>query len=330
MSAPVFVKLLAIFAVVAIGWAVARSGRLGDGEHPARVHLGRGVLHLRAGAALSHHRADRLPAARRARPARLLRADGGAGRAGLRGPALSAGRSTSAAPPSRACARSRPRSATAVQIGIPLAAALFGETGLALHVTVVSLHALTLLTIVDRAGRARPRARAAPRRSGQCASARARWRRRRATPSSIRSCCRCWPAWPGTRAGAPLPPLADEILGDARPGRRPALPGPDRRLARPLRRARRAARRDRADAAEARRPSAGRASSFARFALGLTGMPLAIVVLMAALPVGSNALIFAQRYAVARRRRRAPRSSSRRSPSSSPRRSGWPCCTSFG
>jgi malonate transporter len=29
---------------------------------------------------------------------------------------------------------------------------------------------------------------------------------------------------------------------------------------------------------------------------GLTGQPLAVVVLMAALPVGSNALIFAQRY----------------------------------
>ena len=36
--------------------------------------------------------------------------------------------------------------------------------------------------------------------------------------------------------------------------------------------------------------------AFARFAVGLSGMPLAIVVLMAALPVGSNALIFAQRY----------------------------------
>jgi predicted permease len=35
---------------------------------------------------------------------------------------------------------------------------------------------------------------------------------------------------------------------------------------------------------------------FARFALGLAGMPLAVVVMLAALPVGSNALIFAQRY----------------------------------
>ena len=36
--------------------------------------------------------------------------------------------------------------------------------------------------------------------------------------------------------------------------------------------------------------------AFARFALGLGGTPLAIVVMLAALPVGSNALIFAQRY----------------------------------
>ena len=35
---------------------------------------------------------------------------------------------------------------------------------------------------------------------------------------------------------------------------------------------------------------------FARGVLGLGGVPLAIVVMMAAVPVGSNALIFSQRY----------------------------------
>ena len=34
----------------------------------------------------------------------------------------------------------------------------------------------------------------------------------------------------------------------------------------------------------------------ARFGFGLTGLPLAVLVMMAALPVGSNAIIFAQRY----------------------------------
>jgi predicted permease len=34
----------------------------------------------------------------------------------------------------------------------------------------------------------------------------------------------------------------------------------------------------------------------AHWGFGLTGLPLAVVVMMAALPVGSNALIFSQRY----------------------------------
>jgi len=34
----------------------------------------------------------------------------------------------------------------------------------------------------------------------------------------------------------------------------------------------------------------------ARWGFGLAGLPLAVVVMMAALPAGSNALIFAQRY----------------------------------
>jgi predicted permease len=36
----------------------------------------------------------------------------------------------------------------------------------------------------------------------------------------------------------------------------------------------------------------------ARFGFGLTGLPLAVLVMMAALPVGTNALLFAQRYGV--------------------------------
>jgi predicted permease len=34
----------------------------------------------------------------------------------------------------------------------------------------------------------------------------------------------------------------------------------------------------------------------AHWVFGLSGLPLAVVVIMASLPVGSNALIFAQRY----------------------------------
>jgi hypothetical protein len=48
----------------------------------------------------------------------------------------------------------------AVQLGIPLAAGIFGETGLALHLALVSLHsllALTLLTVLAEAGIVRSR-----------------------------------------------------------------------------------------------------------------------------------------------------------------------------
>jgi malonate transporter len=38
------------------------------------------------------------------------------------------------------------------------------------------------------------------------------------------------------------------------------------------------------------------AFAVAHWGFGLAGVPLSVVVLMAALPVGSNALIFAQRY----------------------------------
>ena len=34
----------------------------------------------------------------------------------------------------------------------------------------------------------------------------------------------------------------------------------------------------------------------AHWGFGLIGMPLTVIVMMAALPIGSNALIFAQRY----------------------------------
>ena len=40
-----------------------------------------------------------------------------------------------------------------LQVGIPMAAALFGEAGLAIHITVVSLHALILLSVRRRSSR---------------------------------------------------------------------------------------------------------------------------------------------------------------------------------
>ncbi len=54
-------------------------------------------------------------------------------------------RTTSAEPATRAVAVTY---GNAVQLGIPMAAALFGESGLALHVTLISLHGLVLLTVL--------------------------------------------------------------------------------------------------------------------------------------------------------------------------------------
>ena len=207
----VFVKLFAIFAVVAIGWGAAQQRPARQRRPGARARR-RGVLHLRAGAAVSHQGADRLRAARRSRPPRLLRADARRwSRSSTRSCACAARRRRRrrAAPSVRAITASF---GNAVQIGIPLAAALYGEAGLALHLTLVSLHALILLDRPHGAGRARPRPRASgaatPAARGCCA----RWRRRCATRSSIRSSCRCSPAWPGTRRGCALPGFADEIL----------------------------------------------------------------------------------------------------------------------
>jgi hypothetical protein len=46
MSAQVFIKLFAIFAVVAVGWGAAKSGRLG--RRPARVLAGAAFYVCRA------------------------------------------------------------------------------------------------------------------------------------------------------------------------------------------------------------------------------------------------------------------------------------------
>src|SRR5450755_1865981 len=144
MSALVFVKLFAIFAVVAIGWAVSRSGRLGS-DDAAQVLSGAAfyifvpALLFRTTARIDFAHLD----------TRILiaffvptLATIGAVYVFLRARATDApGRA--AEPSVRAITASF---GNTVQVGIPLAAALFGEAGLALHITIVSLHSLTLLT----------------------------------------------------------------------------------------------------------------------------------------------------------------------------------------
>ncbi len=292
MSALVLIKLLAIFAVVAIGWIAAKSGRLGSGD-PARVLSGAAfyifvpALLFRTTARIDFRQLDaRLLLAffvptiavialvyaslRLRRP----RGDGPVAGPSVRAISVSYG--------------------NAVQIGIPLAAALYGETGLALHISVVSLHALTLLTILTalvELDLAREQRRVDPDNARLVRMLAVTARNTVVHPVVLPVLAGL--AW--NAAGAPLPLFVDEILATlgqavvpvclvligvslAQYNVRGALPGAValaaiKLLVQPL-----------------------AVFAFARGALGITGLPLAVVVMMAALPIGSNALIFAQRY----------------------------------
>jgi malonate transporter and related proteins len=180
-----------------------------------------------------------------------------------------------------------------VQVGIPMAAALFGEAGLAMHITVVSLHALVLLSVLTvlveldlaRAGN-----------SGEAASSLADTLKLTVRNTVIHPVV--LPVLAGlvyNAAGLRLHAVVDEVLVLLASAVVPlclvliglslayyGLP---------------------------KRPQAAAALAVgklivlpllvlvvARFGFGIGGMPLAVIVMMAALPVGSNALIFAQRY----------------------------------
>jgi predicted permease len=183
-----------------------------------------------------------------------------------------------------------------VQLGIPLATALFGEAGLAIHIPLVSLHALLLLSVLTALVEL-DLARAAGGGGGSVASL------RRALLVTLRNTVLhpvLLPVLAGLLwdlAGLPIPAAIDEVLvllGSAVVplclvligvslsqygiqgywhGATLATVGKLFVL-----------------------PSA--VLVVARFAFGLTGLPLAVLVMMAALPVGTNALLFAQRYGV--------------------------------
>lgn len=181
-----------------------------------------------------------------------------------------------------------------VQLGIPFSAALFGEAGLAIHIPLVSLHALSILTILTVLVEL-DLARAAG---------------RDGAPSSLRRTLAVTarntlihpvvlPVLAGLAwhlVGAPLPALVDELLATlgtavvplclvligvslAQYGVQGHLRG--------------------ATAVTLGKlfvlPAA--VLVVAHWGFGLSGVPLAVLVMAAALPVGSNALLFAQRYA---------------------------------
>ena len=181
-----------------------------------------------------------------------------------------------------------------LQIGVPLAAGVFGETGLGLHLALVSVHALVLLTICTalvELDLARERAREGAQAAGLAAGMLGTLRNTVVHPVVLPVLAGM--AWQAT--GVPLPGPVDEVLqvlGTAVVPLCLTLIGMSLAyLGLPA--------------------SLGSALllSFLKLAVhpalvwlvawgvfGLAGLPLAVVVMLAALPAGSNAMMFSQRY----------------------------------
>ncbi|MET0207899.1 MAG: AEC family transporter, partial [Burkholderiaceae bacterium] len=153
MSSLVFFKLLAIFAIVAIGWIVGKLRWLSpndvEGGHqsdPARV-LANAAYYIFVPALLFRTTAridfktmpwDTLIAVFVPLTLMLLGVYFVLKRANRDG----------ALPPAAPSVRAITAAfGNTVQVGIPMAAALFGETGLAIHLAIVSMHSLVLLTL---------------------------------------------------------------------------------------------------------------------------------------------------------------------------------------
>jgi len=292
MTPVLFLKLLAIFVTVAIGWLAGRTKPFSGGE-AARI-LSNAAFFVFA-------------------PALLFRATARIDLGTLPWHALAAFfvpvvawmvfiyaqqrrvlRRQVEAPAARPAVRSMTAGfGNNAQLGIPMAAALFGEAGLQLHLSVVSLHALILLTtltvLVEQ-----DLARAAARESGAAVP----------LAQTLRSTVRntvihpivlpvlAGMAW--NLSGLPIPGPMDEVLvmlGTA------VVPLCLVAIGLSL-------------GHYGLRGTAGPAAwlSAAKLVvqpalvlgfgwlLGLRGLALTVIVMAAAMPVGSNALMFAQRY----------------------------------
>ena len=286
MTVLIFQKLTAMFIVVAFGWIAGRRRWLGEGD-AARL-LGN-VAFMIFVPALLFRTAARLDLA--ALPWRtlaaffvptvlLLMVVYGAQRQ----------RAVTAGAPAMASARAITAIyGNAVQLGIPLVAALYGEAGLGLHLTLVSLHSLVLLTVLTLL----------------VEHDLARSQDSVALASTLRTVVRNTVVHPVVlpllaglvcnALGLKLPVLIDELLAMLGTAVVPVclvliglslehygLRGPSRPAL--------------ALSVFKLLLMPALVLGVAHWGFGLAGVPLAVVVMMAALPVGSNALIFAQRY----------------------------------
>jgi malonate transporter len=295
MSGAVVAKLLAIIATVGLGWVAGRMRWLGDAKaDPARV-LSAAAFYIFVPALLfrTTARVDlgalpwRILLAYFLPTVGLLLAVYGVQQQRRRKrPAMEP-----ATPAVRAISVTF---GNTVQMGIPMSAAMFGEAGLGIHLMLVSLHALILLSVVTalvELDLARDKARQDGRSS--------LWHTLRTTLRNTVIHPVVLPVLAGLAwnlAGFGLPGILDEVLqllgsavvplclvliglslayygvqGHARGALRVALL---KLLLLPA-----------------------LVLLVAHWGFGLVGLPLAVMVMMAAAPVGSNALIFAQRYA---------------------------------
>lgn len=294
MTLDVFHKLLAILLTVALGWVAGRMGWLGhgtDARDPARV-FSNAAFYIFVPALLFRTTA-RLDFA--AMPWRII--------AAYFVPAVTCalvyylwqrhrGRREAMAPAAPAARTVSATFGNSVQLGIPMAAALFGEPGLAIHIALVSLHALILLTLPTILVEA-DLARAGPGPRAMAATVRTTVRNTVVHPVVLPVLAGL--AWNLTGLG--LHPVADEALAGLGSAVVPVclvLIGLSLAY----------------EGVQA--PWRGVLElallklfvlpalvlAVAHWGFGLDGVPLAVVVLMAALPTGNNALIFAQRYRV--------------------------------
>lgn len=183
-----------------------------------------------------------------------------------------------------------------VQLGIPLAAALFGEAGLAVHLAIVSLHALLILTLLTALAEA-DLARAQARRSG---GRHALWPQILATARRTVVHPVVLPVLAGigwNLAGLPLPAPVDELLALLAQAAVPlclviiGLSFAEQGL-HGLRQALRPA----VTLSLLKLVALPALVLLTGTALDVGAPALAVIVMCAALPTGSNALIFAQRY----------------------------------
>ncbi|MEQ1685941.1 MAG: AEC family transporter [Burkholderiaceae bacterium] len=289
MSSLVFFKLLTIFVVVAIGWIVGKLKWLGTGD-PART-LANAAYYIFVPALLFRTTAridfktmpwDTLVAV--FVPMLVMMVVVYA----VQRHANRSGALPVAAPGVRAISSVF---GNTVQVGIPMAAALFGEAGLAIHLAIVSLHALVLLTLVTALV--------------ELDLARAKHGEPTHLLKTLASTARntiihpvVLPVLIGlswNALGLPIPAVADEILqtlGSAVVPLCLVLIG----MALAYYGVQGAARAAVVLSLLKLLVLPALVLGIAHWGFKLTGMPLTVIVMMAALPIGSNALIFAQRY----------------------------------